>query len=130
MSLAVQERLFEPFFATKDSDERAELGLATIYGILRQHGGYITCTSEPGRGTSFRVYLPRAQPATAVSSGASALVQRAAAASVLVVDDEEAVRELIERDRRLAGVAGVRGDTADAWPPATTCRSGGHSIEV
>ncbi|MEW6350508.1 MAG: response regulator [Thermodesulfobacteriota bacterium] len=88
-------RIFEPFFTTKAPGAGTGLGLATVYGIVKQHGGHITCSSEPNRGTSFAVYFPAVHLDRA---GAGAPDPHATppggTEKILVVDDEELVREL------------------------------------
>ncbi len=98
MSEAVQQRLFEPFFSTKGPGKGTGLGLATSYGIVRDHGGFILLESRPGAGTLARVFLPAAL-SPAPESAHPAVEQPAASASrgaVLVVDDEPAVGRVLE----------------------------------
>ena len=93
-----QKRVFEPFFSTKEKPLRAGLGLSTVYGIVSQSGGQIFVSSDPGRGASFSVYLPR-EGAPRATSGADArpAALRAGSETVLLVEDEEAVRNLTRR---------------------------------
>ena len=94
----VQERIFEPFYTTKAAGQGTGLGLSTVYGIVRQSGGHILVESEPGQGTSFRVYLPRVEsPASVRSSAIAARVDVSGTETVLLVEDEDAVRELARR---------------------------------
>jgi signal transduction histidine kinase len=99
MDVDTQLRLFEPFFSTMKHDQgTTDLGLSTVYGIVKQSGGYIWVYSEPGRGTTFKIYLPEATTARARSAGASG-GQRLprGQASVLLVDDEAGVRAVASR---------------------------------
>jgi two-component system, cell cycle sensor histidine kinase and response regulator CckA len=98
MTDATKERLFEPFFTTKEQGKGTGLGLATVFGIVKQSGGHIWVFSEPGQGATFKVYLPRAD---GQSVGEKRIAKGRAIATatetVLVVEDDEAVRLLIRR---------------------------------
>jgi len=100
MSRETQRRLFEPFFTTKETGKGTGLGLSTTYGIVKQSKGYIWVYSEPGRGTTFKVYLPRASEEVA-ARGSSAVAKPAKTGplpggneTLLVVEDEPSVRNL------------------------------------
>jgi len=98
MERAVVERAFEPFFTTKPKGEGTGLGLATIYGILTQAGGYVQIYSEPGMGTTVTALLPATDRAVASNGQAPAAPARPVArTTVLVVEDEEAIREVARR---------------------------------
>jgi PAS domain S-box-containing protein len=92
------ERVFEPFFTTKGPDKGTGLGLAMVYGIVKQHGGFIHLYSEPGRGTAFKVYFPaiEAQP-DAVPAIRREEIVRGGTETILLAEDEEVIRTLAER---------------------------------
>ena len=97
MDATVRAHLFEPFFTTKEVGKGTGLGLATVYGIVKQSGGYISVYSEPGHGSSFKIYLPRIEtpdtsPAAPQKGGAAR-----GSETVLVVEDEPAVLTLSRR---------------------------------
>jgi two-component system cell cycle sensor histidine kinase/response regulator CckA len=91
-------RIFEPFFTTKEVGKGTGLGLATVYGIVNQHQGWIEVDSEREKGSTFRVFLPSSKEAAVKVEGkASAPVVRGGDETILVVEDEVAVRELVCR---------------------------------
>jgi two-component system cell cycle sensor histidine kinase/response regulator CckA len=96
MDKETQSRIFEPFFTTKEKGKGTGLGLSTVYGIVKQSGGFIFAHSEMGQGTTFRIYLPRVEDA-AEHSGPVKNPAAAAGGSetVLLVEDEESVRQLV-----------------------------------
>ena len=93
MTAEVRARLFEPFFTTKQTGEGAGLGLSEVYGVIKGHGGWIQVETEPGCGSTFRIYLPAAVEAPPAAPLAPSEVA-GGGECVLVVDDEEMVREL------------------------------------
>jgi CheY-like chemotaxis protein len=98
MDAATQRRLFEPFFTTKPKGHGTGLGLATVHGIVRQSGGYVTAESEVGVGTTFTVYLPITGEAAPRPEPAS--IEPAALTggeTILLVEDEAAVRDFVYR---------------------------------
>jgi CheY-like chemotaxis protein len=100
-------RIFEPFFTTKEQGKGTGLGLATVYGIVKQSGGYLWVESEPGRGSTFRIYLPRATGSAGLRTPSASMpaVRGDDSRSVLLVEDEEAVRAMAGRALRHAGFA-------------------------
>jgi len=94
MDRATREHIFEPFFTTKEIDKGTGLGLATIYGIVRQAGGHIWLYSEPGVGSSFKLYFPRVDAAVTTELPTVAGTPAVGAGTVLVVEDEPVVRDM------------------------------------
>jgi two-component system, cell cycle sensor histidine kinase and response regulator CckA len=94
MSAEVQSHAFEPFFTTKPQGEGTGLGLATVYGIVKQSDGCISLSSFPGDGTTFRVYLPQVE-AAAVAVPAAATTPTKGHERILLVEDEEVVRRFV-----------------------------------
>ncbi|HKD62848.1 MAG TPA: PAS domain S-box protein [Candidatus Acidoferrales bacterium] len=97
MDAETQAHVFEPFFTTKEKGKGTGLGLATVYGVVKQSGGYVWVYSEPGRGTSFKIYLPRIEE-TAVPAGrdgkSETQIPQRGSETILLVEDEKGVREL------------------------------------
>jgi PAS domain S-box-containing protein len=99
MDAATQERAFEPFFTTKELGRGAGLGLATVYGIVRQMDGFVTLASQPTQGSTFRLYFPDACSRISASPASTAAARRD---TLLLIEDDEAVRvfltQLLERE--------------------------------
>jgi signal transduction histidine kinase len=96
MDAETMSHIFEPFFTTKGPGKGTGLGLATVYGIVRQTGGGISVQSEPGKGTTFQIYLPQESRPVEISRALPAPVEKSKNfETVLVVEDEDIVRELV-----------------------------------
>jgi nitrogen-specific signal transduction histidine kinase len=108
MSRETQARIFEPFFTTKESGKGTGLGLAMVYGIVKQSGGYVWVYSEPGQGTTFKIYLPRADHAVRpIDREPIRIEDLRGRERVLLVEDEDPVREVSARLLRRAGYSVV-----------------------
>jgi len=115
MDKETQARIFEPFFTTKEKGKGTGLGLSTVYGIIKQSGGYVLAESEPGQGTTFRIYLPRvedaAEPRDPVRVSKS---QAGGSETVLLVEDEESVRQLVRETLEAKGYKVLEADNGEA----------------
>jgi PAS domain S-box-containing protein len=124
MNKETQSRIFEPFFTTKEKGKGTGLGLSTVYGIVKQSGGYVLVQSEEGRGTKFQIYLPRveaiaekhAPPVTPAVLGGSE--------TVLLVEDEESVRQLVRDTLTAKGYRVVEADNGEAGLAAAAQHQG------
>ncbi|MFH0823152.1 MAG: PAS domain S-box protein [Pseudomonadota bacterium] len=103
MDRDVVDRIFEPFFTTKAVGKGTGLGLAMVYGIIKGHGGHITCHSRPGAGTSFKMYFPLLDSRRKVDPAATAIMPAFGTETLLLVDDEVYVRELAVKILSRAG---------------------------
>jgi two-component system cell cycle sensor histidine kinase/response regulator CckA len=104
MDEATKSRIFEPFFTTKEPGKGTGLGLATVYGIVKQSGGHLTVYSEPGHGTAFKIYLPLVQEAIPTrKSDASLRRSLHGTETILLTEDEPAVRALARYTLQIHG---------------------------
>jgi CheY-like chemotaxis protein len=107
--------IFEPFFTTKGVGQGTGLGLSTVYGIVKQSGGYIWVYSEPGQGTSFKIYLPLRDEPLSAPRPEFKPAQAVSGETVLVVEDEALVRKMIARALEDAGYQVLQaGDAVEA----------------
>ena len=124
MDAATRERIFEPFFTTKAAGKGTGLGLSTVREIVQRCGGSICVQSEPGKGSSFKVYLPRSAAGPAARSPRPSVRENAGGGeTVLVVDDDDAVRKLVRRILAECGYAVLDA----AAPGQATALCDGHA---
>ncbi len=107
MNEKTRERIFEPYFTTKDLGKGTGLGLSIVYGIVRQHAGYINCSSDPGKGATFRIYIPLAQSDAVKGEDENKEVALVGGGpeTILVAEDNEGVRKLTTDILEAAGYA-------------------------
>ncbi|HXT23068.1 MAG TPA: ATP-binding protein [Thermoanaerobaculia bacterium] len=114
MDEATKSRIFEPFFTTKERGKGTGLGLSMVYGVVKQSGGYVWVYSEPGHGTTFKLFFPRVDSPAEPRPTEPARETLAGSERVLVAEDEEVVRGLVARLLRLRGYRVLEADRGSA----------------
>lgn len=114
MDKETQSRIFEPFFTTKEKGKGTGLGLSTVYGIVKQSGGYVIVQSEKGRGTTFHIYLPQVQGAVEPHPVPAPDAALGGSETVLLVEDEESVRQLVRDTLEAKGYKVLEADSGEA----------------
>jgi len=120
--------IFEPFFTTKEEGRGTGLGLSTTYGIVKQSGGHLTVASVPGRGSTFRIYLPKLSDSGDLPQVSKAQSCRPRRQTVLVVEDESALRKLMTKVLEGAGFQVV--EAKDGEQAVETCKSWAEPIDM
>jgi PAS domain S-box-containing protein len=121
--------IFEPFFTTKEEGKGTGLGLSTTYGIVKQSGGHLTVASVPGKGSTFRIYLPRlSSVSAAIPQPSKAQCNQPRRETVLVVEDESALRKLMTKVLERASFQVV--EAKDAEQAVEICKSGTEPLDM
>ena len=128
MTPEVQARIFEPFFTTKEPGKGTGMGLATVYGIVKQSGGYIAVDSEPGRGSTFRIYLPPTLEATEAALPQEGAASPRGSETVLLVEDDPSVRNVVHDALRNYGYAVL--ETGDPEEAIRLCQGHKETIHL
>ena len=117
------KRVFEPFYTTKGVGEGTGLGLAMVHGIVKHHEGYITCYSEPGHGTTFKIYFPADTAIEEVEKIEVKPIPQGGSETILLVDDEEHIRDLGSRILQKAGYKVIKASNGKEALEAYTSNS-------
>jgi CheY-like chemotaxis protein len=130
MDRETQSRIFEPFFTTKEKGKGTGLGLSTVYGIVKQTGGYVMVQSELSRGTTFHIYLPLTEAAAEPHAMPAADTALGGCETILLVEDEESVRELVRETLVAKGYQVIEGENGEAGVSAATGHKGTINLVI
>jgi two-component system cell cycle sensor histidine kinase/response regulator CckA len=130
MDKETQSRIFEPFFTTKEKGKGTGLGLSTVYGIVKQSGGYVMVQSEEGRGTSFHIYLPRVEGVAERHPAPVAHTALGGTETVLLVEDEAPVRQLVRDTLAAKGYQVVEAENGEAGLAAAAQHKGNIDLVI
>jgi two-component system cell cycle sensor histidine kinase/response regulator CckA len=130
MDRETQSRIFEPFFTTKEKGKGTGLGLSTVYGIVKQSGGYVMVQSEEGHGTTFHIYLPRVEEPAEKHSVPVARAAAGGTETVLLVEDEQSVRQLVRDTLAAKGYRVVEADNGEAGLAAAAQHDGAIDLVI
>lgn len=122
------KRIFEPFFTTKDVGKGTGLGLATVYGIVTQNGGFVDVESEPGRGTAFRIYLPRLKAQPDQAAPTARVQDLSGSGTVLIVEDDDMMRTMATQMLEKIGYRVIEAATPQA--AITICNDADTEIDL
>jgi two-component system, cell cycle sensor histidine kinase and response regulator CckA len=128
MDTATRSRIFEPFFTTKQVGRGTGLGLATVFGIVKQAGGGISVYSEVGRGSTFRVYLPRADRDAVTAQQRTQQPAKTGTEAILLVEDDSQLRSLLQRRLRSLGYRTI--EARDATSAVTALEAATEPVQL
>ena len=124
MDKETQSRIFEPFFTTKEKGKGTGLGLSTVYGIVKQSGGYVMVQSEVGRGSTFLIYLPQIEGIAERNAPPVARVAAGGTETILLVEDEDSVRQLVRDTLESKGYLVIEAENGECGLQASAKHSG------
>jgi two-component system, cell cycle sensor histidine kinase and response regulator CckA len=130
MDRETQSRIFEPFFTTKEKGKGTGLGLSTVYGIVKQTGGYVMVQSEIGRGTTFHIYLPLVEEAAEKHSDSAPDNASGGTETILLVEDEESVRQLVRDTLTAKGYKVIDAENGEAGLAAAKSHKGKINLVI
>ena len=128
MDAATQAHIFEPFFTTKEKGKGTGLGLATVYGVVKQSGGYIWVTSEPDKGACFEIYLPRVKAAAEIERETPHHETPQGTETILLVEDQRDVREVAREFLQISGYKVL--EAKDGTEALSVAEAHGSSIDL